>query len=181
MVEFAKKNQLDVVCANAASRYTNLVGRKGQKALMALPEDSKKYFAPLPYDTATGKYYDKLMGLSNHEPAKATKDTSKKAPSKMPSMGSYNLILGQSLWDATMAKSIERAISNNKKDGLVMHICGRFHSDEYLGTVAQLQRRNKDRKILTISCFPAEDFTKPNYEAYENLADFVVMVKKNGE
>ena len=46
------------------------------------------------------------MGLSSHDPAPAAKDTTKKAPAKMPSMGSYNLIMGQSLWDATMAYSI---------------------------------------------------------------------------
>ena len=68
MVEFAKTNKLDVICANAAGRYSNLAGRKGQKALMELPDESKKFFAPLPYDTATGPYYDKLMGLSKHDP-----------------------------------------------------------------------------------------------------------------
>ncbi|MBK8848457.1 MAG: ChaN family lipoprotein [Bacteroidetes bacterium] len=33
MVEFARNNKLDIVCANSPSRYTNLAGRKGQSAL----------------------------------------------------------------------------------------------------------------------------------------------------
>src|SRR6185312_7247999 len=37
MVEFAKEKHLDVVCANSPSRYTNIAGRKGEKALEALP------------------------------------------------------------------------------------------------------------------------------------------------
>lgn len=63
MVEFAKSKKLNVICANAAGRYTNLVGRKGQAALMALPDASKDFMAPLPYDTASGAYYDKLTEL----------------------------------------------------------------------------------------------------------------------
>jgi uncharacterized iron-regulated protein len=47
MVEFAKEKHLDLVCANAPSRYTNLAGRKGQAALMELSDESKKYFEPL--------------------------------------------------------------------------------------------------------------------------------------
>lgn len=80
MVEFAKANQLNVVCGNAAGRYTNLVGRKGQQALMQLPQASKQFFAPLPFDTASGKYYDKLMALSGHAPA----DTGAKKKPAMP-------------------------------------------------------------------------------------------------
>ena len=49
MIEFAKAINIDIICANAPSRYTNLAGRKGQQALMELSEESKKNFAPLPY------------------------------------------------------------------------------------------------------------------------------------
>jgi uncharacterized iron-regulated protein len=174
MVEFAKKNQLDVVCANAASRYTNLVGRKGQKALMALPEDSKKYFAPLPYDTATGKYYDKLMGLSNHEPAKATKDTSKKAPSKMPSMGSYNLILGQSLWDATMAYSISEYLKKNEGK-MVMQVNGRFHSDQGFAAVTQLKKYSPKAKTLIISTGKDESYPNIDWSKHKDQGDYIIM------
>ena len=55
MVEFAKSNKLDVVCANSPTRYTNLAGRKGQQALVTLSKEAKKYFAPLPYDTVLRK------------------------------------------------------------------------------------------------------------------------------
>lgn len=166
LVDYAKEHKLSVIAANSPRRYNNLMSKRGPKSLDSLGANSKALIAKLPiYAPKTGDYYKKFVGIMGGE----------------NNIHSPNMFASQCLWDATMAKSIEQAISNNKKDGLVMHICGRFHSDEYLGTVAQLQRKNKDRKILTISCFPAEDFTKPNYEAYENLADFVVMVQKNGE
>jgi uncharacterized iron-regulated protein len=142
------------------------MSKRGPKSLDSLGSNSKALIAKLPiYAPKSGDYYKKFVNIMGGE----------------NNIHSPNMFASQCLWDATMAKSIEQAISNNKKNGLVMHICGRFHSDEYLGTVAQLQRRNKDRKVLTISCFPAEDFSKPNYEAYENLADFVVLVMKKGE
>jgi uncharacterized iron-regulated protein len=91
---------------------------------------------------------------------------------------SPNMFASQCLWDATMAKNVFQAVDKNKKDGMVMHLCGRFHSDEYLGMVSQLYRLDKDLKIRTISCFPADDFAKPDFSAYERVADFVILVKK---
>ena len=174
MVEFAKKNQLDVVCANAASRYTNLAGRKGQKGLMALPEESKKNFAPLPYDTATGKYYDKLMGLSSHDPAPAAKDTTKKAPAKMPSMGSYNLIMGQSLWDATMAYSISEYLKKNAGK-MVMQVNGRFHSDERFAVVAQLKKYSPKTRALIISTGRDESYPNIDWSLHKDQGDYIIM------
>lgn len=173
MVEFAKNNKLDVVCANAPSRYTNLVGRKGQKALMELPADSKKFFAPIPYDTATGKYYDKLMGLSNHSPT-AKADTAAKKPAAMPAMGGYNLIMGQSLWDATMAFSISEYLKKNinKK---VMQVNGRFHSDEGFAVVAQLKHFSPKIKSLIISSGSDESFPNIDWTKHKNQGDYIII------
>lgn len=173
MVEFAKNNKLDVVCANAPSRYTNLVGRKGQKALMELPADSKKFFAPIPYDTATGKYYDKLMGLSNHSPT-AKADTAAKKPAAMPAMGGYNLIMGQSLWDATMAFSISEYLKRNinKK---VMQVNGRFHSDEGFAVVAQLKHFSPKIKSLIISSGSDESFPNIDWTKHKNQGDYIII------
>ena len=72
MVEFAKENGLDVICANAPFRYVNLVNSKGIDALMALSDVAKKAMAPLPYTFATGSYADKLNALTNHAPDDST-------------------------------------------------------------------------------------------------------------
>lgn len=175
MIELAKKNKLDVICANAAARYTNLAGRKGQKALMELPEESKKYFAPLPYDTASGKYYEKLMGLS-HSPTTTTPDTAKKAAPAMPAMmGGYNLIMGQSLWDATMAYSIAEYKKKNKTQK-VFQVNGRFHSDEGFAVVTQLKKYAPKLKSLIISSGgPDEDYNKIDWNAYKHLGDYIII------
>lgn len=168
MVEFCKKNKLDVICANAAGRYSNLAGRKGQKALMALPKESKKYFAPLPYDTASGKYYDKLMGLS-HDAA----DTSKKAAPVM-GMGGFSLIMAQSLWDATMAYSISEYLKSNKTKK-VFQVNGRFHSDEGFAAVTQLKKYNPKTKILIISSASDDSFPNIDWNKHKQLGDYIII------
>jgi uncharacterized iron-regulated protein len=164
LIEFAKEQKMTVIAANSPRRYNSLMSKRGPKTLDSLGSDSKSLIAKLPiYSPKTGAYYQKFVGIMGGE----------------KNVHSPNMFASQCLWDATMAKSIDRAVSDNKKSGLVMHLCGRFHSDEYLGTVAQLQRKDKDIKFITISCFPATDFSKPDYESYEKLGDYVVLTQQN--
>ena len=169
MVEFCKANKLDVVCANAAGRYSNLAGRKGQKTLMNLPLESKKYFAPLPYDTASGKYYEKLMGLS-HDPS----DTAKKAPAPVMGMGNFNLIMAQSLWDATMAYSISSYLKAHagKK---VFQVNGRFHSDERFAVVTQLKKYSPKARVLVISSGSDDSFPNIDWKKFKNQGDYIII------
>lgn len=175
MVEFAKKNKIDVVCANAASRYTNIVGRKGQSALMALTQASKRFFAPLPYDTASGAYYNKLMGLTNHTPSPSVNDTAKKvAAPPMMGMGGFNLVMAQSLWDATMAYSIFEYLKTHKGKK-VMQVNGRFHSDEGFAVVTQLKKYNKKLKPLIISTSSDDNFPNIDWSKYKSQGDYIII------
>ncbi|MBL7766083.1 MAG: ChaN family lipoprotein [Chitinophagaceae bacterium] len=172
MVEFAKKNQLDVICANAPSRYTNLAGRKGQEALRYLPDGAHRHFAPLPYETASGGYYDKLMGLTSHTPEATTTDAKKPAPAM--SMAGFDLIVAQSLWDATMAYSIAEHLKayRGKK---IMQVNGRFHSDEGFAVVTQLYNYRPKTRSLVISCGSAENFRNINWSEFAHLGDYIII------
>lgn len=163
LVEFAKQERIPVIAANSPRRYNNIMSSRGPKTLDSLGASSKKYIARLPvYAPKSGKYYKKFVNIMGGE----------------DNIHSPNMFASQCLWDATMAESIQKAHKKFKKNGLVFHIAGRFHSDEYLGTVAQLERKNKDLNIRTISCFRAEDFDKPNYDQYAALADYIILIKK---
>lgn len=168
MVEFAKKNKLDIICANAPTRYTNLAGRMGQQALENLSPASKRFFAPLPYDTASGAYYEKLMALTGHSVA----DTAKKAPAAM--MGGFNMILSQSLWDATMAWSIAEYFSAYR-DVKVMQVNGRFHSDEGFAAVTQLKNYNPSIRALIISTGSSESFPNIQWDEFKHLGDYIII------
>ena len=170
MVEFAKTNKLPIVCANAAGRYSNLAGRKGQKALMELPAASKLFFAPLPYDTASGAYYNKLMGLSGHS---TTPDTGKKIMPVM-SMGGFSLVTAQSLWDATMAYSIAEHLKQHKGQK-VMQVNGRFHSDEGFAAVTQLKKYRPKAIALVVSCGSDPAFPNIDWKKYISQGDYIVI------
>lgn len=170
LVELAKKQQLDVICANAAGRYSNLAGRKGQSGLMKLPEASKNNFAPLPFDTASGMYYQKLMNLMGHN----SSDTTKKSP-PMGMMGGFNIAMAQSLWDATMAYSIAQYLKTNKTKK-IFQVNGRFHSDEGFAIVTQLKKTAPNIKSLIISGGSDEHFPNINWDEYKHLGDFIIIV-----
>jgi uncharacterized iron-regulated protein len=172
MIEYAKENKLDVICANAAGRYSNLAGRKGQQALMDLPKLSHPNFAPLPYDTASGAYYKKLIALTSHE-APATNDTAKKALPVM-SMGGFNLIMAQSLWDATMAYSIAEYLKSHQGKK-VFQVNGRFHSDEGFAIVTQLLKYRPKTTYKVISTSSDESFPNIDWEKFKQLGDYVII------
>jgi len=161
LVEFAKQNNIPVIAANAPRRYVNLVTRKGMKAVEGLPEESKKFLPPLPYDTATGRYYEKFTSLMS-------------SGNGGPASGSPNLFQSQNLWDAGMSYSIYNYWKENK-DQKIFHLCGRFHCDEKLGTLAQLQKRKSKLKILNISCFSDASFNNPDWENFSNLGDYIII------
>lgn len=179
MVEFAKTSKIDVIAANAPMRYTNIARTRGQDALLVISETAKSFLAPLPFDTATGEYREKLLKVQEVlEPLLIKKDTlmsGDKMQKKMPpAMMIFKLNQGQSLWDATMAYSIIQYREQNK-DKKIMHVNGKFHSDEFFGVVEQLKRYDPEVKILLISSVPDEQFPDINFTQYTYLADYIII------
>ncbi len=172
MVEFAKENKLDVICANAASRYANLAGRKGQEYLKKLPDASKQNFAPLPYAVATGGYYEKLTGI-HQAPAGAPADTTAPAQNNM-GMGNFDLVAAQSLWDATMAYSITEYRKKNKSKK-IMQVNGKFHSDEGYAVAAQLKNYNAKIKRLIVSTSSDDAYPKIDWSKYKKYGDYIII------
>lgn len=137
IVNFARDKRLAVIAANAPRRYTKMVSRRGLDYLYKLPQSSKDNIAPLytiPAYVSSG-YESKISAvLSSHSQGTELK----------------NMILAQYLWDATMADSIIKHIEATRQK--IVHINGRFHSDEYYGVTHRLQLAGL--KVLTISMFP---------------------------
>lgn len=158
MLDFAKQNKLPVIAANPPRRYVSLVTRRGMKSLDSLSKEAKSYLPPLPYDTLSGRYRDKFMETMRGAPESASR----------------NIYYSQSLWDAGMSYSIYRYWKKNK-DKKIFHCVGKFHTDEKLGTAAQLQKRGKKIRILNISCFPDKSFPNPDWGKFERLGDYVIL------
>jgi len=157
MIETAKLQKLNVIGGNAAARYSNAVTRGGMEVLSQFPTNSKQFMAPLPIDTAIGRYYEKFVEtLGGH------------------SMGGMQVYQTQNFWDATMAWSIAKYAKNNKGNK-IFQVNGRFHSDEKLGTLAKLTKYAPKLKILNISAFSADDFGNPDWEKYKTLGDYIIV------
>ena len=155
LVEFAKAKQLTATCANTPARYTNMVTRGTLRALDKLPRQTKNQFLPdLPIDTLAGRYYEKFLeAMGGHI---------------SPNMHIYQ---SQNLWDATMAYSITETMQQDPFQK-VLHLNGRFHSDENLGVTYRLKSHNpQGYRLATISCVQANDYDP----SLSNLADFVIM------
>jgi len=157
MVEFAKNEGIVVIGGNAAARYSNSVTKNGLEILSKLPTGSKQFLPPNTVDTLTGRYYEKFIDLLGGH-----------------GMGAMKVYQTQNFWDATMAWSIAKFAKENKGKK-IFQVNGRFHSDEKLGTYAQLQKYAPKLKALNIASFAAEDFENPNWEKYQNLGDYVIV------
>lgn len=158
LLRLAKKHQQQVLAANVPGRYASMVSRKGIATLELLDRKARAYFSDFEIPGDNDPYrrkFDAAMGSHGH------------------SLGP-SVFHAQLLRDATMAESIVNARKKNRKS-VILHLTGKFHSDEGLGTISELKKRKKNLRILTISCFPAEDFAKPDWSAYKNLADIIIL------
>ena len=170
MVEYAKEHKLEVVCANAAGRYSSLAVRKGMQGLMSLPEESKDHIAPLPFDTASGPYFQKLVDVfTGHDSSMTAANVT------TPGM---DMIMGQSTWDATMAWSIAEYMKAHKGNK-VFHINGRFHSDEHYAVVTQLHNYRPKAKALVISTGSDENFPNIQWDDHKHNGDYIIITDPN--
>ena len=176
LVEFARTHGLAVVASNAPRRYVNRVSRFGPDALAALPTEAKRYLPPLPYATATAAYADKFRGVMNRPGAAAITLSGKEEEERK--QRSARTLAAQSLWDATMAHSIAQSLQR-QPDALVLHVNGRFHSEERMGISEHLARYRPNARTLIVTIISAPEAADKwmNFDAakYGRHGDFVIL------
>lgn len=158
MIELAKTGHIPVVAANAPARYTNMVNRLGLGSLQNLDATGKAWLPPLPIDTATGAYYDKFEQIMGGHGA----------------MGNMKMYQAQNLWDATMGWSIARFYKKHKHYKL-LQVNGGFHSEEKLGTAAQLKKYAPKIRIVNIACFSDDSFDNPDWSKFSTNNDYIIL------
>lgn len=162
LVEYAKANALPVVAANAPRRYANMVTRGGPEALNRLSSYAQvAWLAPLPYPRPTAAYqakWDALMGAAAHGAS---------------AQGPSNMLMAQSLWDATMAWSMAQALTN-RPGALVVHLVGSFHSERGSGTPDALRFYRPGVRPLVVTIHPGAAW---NAAEHTGLGDFVVLTQ----
>ena len=182
LVEFSKKNNVNIIAANAPSRYVNMVSRLGKDSLLSLPEETKKFLPPLPYPDASLGYEERFketMSFHNlpSEPSRSVQDApgNEMEADQSEVFQDYltKFLEAQSLWDTSMAWSIASHLRANP-GRRVMNINGSFHTDYSLGIPEHLDKYFPGLKTTTISIVPSQQF--PEFaKSMKNLADFIII------
>ncbi|OEF25152.1 ChaN family lipoprotein [Vibrio rumoiensis] len=148
LVELAKSNQIDIIAANAPKTTVKCIAKQGLTYLDNLSQDQRRYVATS-INTKDSPYKDKFMASMHHG----------------TSAQNERQYAAQATWDETMAESIVLYLQQypNKQ---IMHIAGKFHTEEGLGTAAAILRRNPHLSIAIIT--PTEKIM-PNSTDYQLL------------
>lgn len=158
MIELAKANHIPVTAANAPARYVNMTNRLSLASLQQLGTSSKVFLPPLPIDTATGTYYDKFVEV----------------------MGGHNAVSkskvfqAQNLWDATMGYNIAKTFKAHP-GFKIFQVNGGFHSEEKLGTAAQLKKYAPNIRILNIAAYADDSFDNPDWSKFTAKGDYIIL------
>ena len=182
LVEFSKNNNVNIMAANAPSRYVNMVSRLGKDSLLALSEETKRFLPPLPYPEASLDYEERFKEtMSFHNFTSKSSKSSQDVPGDEMEADQSEIfqdyltkfLEAQSLWDTSMAWSIASHLRANP-GRRVININGSFHSDYSLGIPEHLDKYLPGLKTTTISIVPSQQFPEFN-KSMKNLADFIII------
>ncbi|AOP35876.1 hypothetical protein A0128_03405 [Leptospira tipperaryensis] len=137
-LQYAKEHRIPVIASNVPRKYVNLVSSSGLETLFPI----RSVFLPPKYlirKFSQEGYENKIKNTLKEHPGMHSDETLQK-----------RFIDAQYLWDAGMADAIANAFLTRGKK--VIHINGRFHSDEGFGVTYRL--RELGFKVLTVSMFP---------------------------
>ncbi|MBX9738156.1 MAG: ChaN family lipoprotein [Phycisphaerales bacterium] len=139
MVLAAKDAGRPVIAANSPRSYVRLARTKGFEALRELTDEQRRLFVE-PRELPTGRYreeFEKLMGAGSD------------AVSEEKRSNIDGLFRAQSVWDWTMASSVNDAINQGHRPTVL--VVGQFHSDFRGGLVQALDVIRPGRRVVTVS------------------------------
>jgi uncharacterized iron-regulated protein len=168
LLEFAKKNQMPIICANPPRKYVNAVARKGMLAYQILSQDALRNL-PLPHTVLRDRsslYEKRLQDLFSEMGGGSSHST---VDGNMVD----RLILAQHIWDAGMTEKI--ATEFYRKDRKIFHLNGRFHSDYGQGVGYRL--RKWGLRVTTISLVPKDRWEVEKTKSFGLIADFLILTK----
>ncbi|EOX4969594.1 ChaN family lipoprotein [Vibrio alginolyticus] len=133
LVEFAKQKNLPVIAANAPKSIVRCIGRQGLDYINKLDDDQRMFIAQA-INTGSSPYKEKFMASMHHGKPEQTEKQ----------------FAAQVTWDETMAESIVSHLDDNP-GAQIVHVAGKFHTEQGLGTAASILSRNPSLKVVVIS------------------------------
>ncbi|EPO0010192.1 TPA: ChaN family lipoprotein [Vibrio alginolyticus] len=133
LVESAKQKNLPVIAANAPKSIVRCIGRQGLDYINKLDDDQRMFIAQA-INTGSSPYKEKFMASMHHGKPEQTEKQ----------------FAAQVTWDETMAESIVSYLDDNP-GAQIVHVAGKFHTEQGLGTAASILSRNPSLKVVVIS------------------------------
>jgi len=133
LVELAKTKKIDVIAANAPKNIIRCIAKEGISYIDKLPADERLWLAAN-INTQDSAYKTHFMASMHHG------DESQ----------NENKFASQVTWDETMAESITRYLADNPTKQ-VLHIAGKFHTENGLGTAASILARAPELKVIIVT------------------------------
>lgn len=170
LIEFSKDHDIPVIAANAPANIVRCVGREGEAYLEQLDSDllgqlPDNQFADTP--AYRDKFFDALEDSHGEDQSEAAN-----------SDRIENSYKAQLLRDNTMADQVIKALRENP-DHQVVHVNGTFHSENRLGMVAVLEKKQPDLEVAVVSPLfwgPDDDFNSL-LEAQRQKGDFLYFLQ----
>ena len=165
LMEFARRQGLPVIAANAPDDIVRCVGREGPDYLADLNAAQKRYIPDAPF-AGSAAYREKFFGTMGGRHGAADNERLQ------------NTYHAQLLRDNTMASRI-LAARKRHPGHQVIHLTGTFHSEERLGTVEALLQRNPELSVAVISpVFKEEQFDSDELPvtANRNKGDYLYFL-----
>ncbi|HAS8473890.1 TPA: hypothetical protein I7766_15630 [Vibrio vulnificus] len=146
LIELAKSKQMDVIAANAPKSTVRCIGRQGLAYLDKLTQEERGFLAS-EINTGESEYKSKFMASMHHGKPEQTEKQ----------------FAAQVTWDETMAESIINYHQQNPNTQ-VIHVAGKFHIEQGLGTAHSILRRDPSLKVVVISPVSTIDEQGSDYQ-----------------
>lgn len=159
LVEFAREHQLDVIAGNVPRRLAARRAAGDEHPFPPGPYRARSTSAP------PGPYRDGFHeAVKDHVGADQGEAIDR-------------MFAAQCLKDDTMAESMADYLEAHvHRRPLVVHLCGRFHSDFGLGTVARLIRRNPAVQVGLVSAIVVSEEEPFDFSEDRGRAHYLVLV-----
>ena len=160
VIEFAKKNKIIVLAANAPRPLASKAAKEGISAVMGDPNLARETTAP--QDEYWYAFNEMMYGHAG----------------MLGPGGMERYYASQCLKDDTMAEAITDYLKKQQAKGdrpLAILICGRAHSDHGRGTVQRIKNRMPGVNVRILSAETVADLGTGVYESPRDVADYVIV------
>ncbi|KJF99953.1 ChaN family lipoprotein [Photobacterium leiognathi] len=148
LVEFAKQHKLDVIAANAPKSIVRCISKQGAGYLNKLPTSERLWVAQS-LTLNKDAYQAKFLNSMHH----GNEDQN------------LRMFAAQTAWDDTMAESMVDYLKSHPNKQII-HVAGRFHTMEGLGTASRIKARNPNLNIALVTPVTAKEKLADNAQDY---------------